>query len=158
MDLLSQKKTDDSELPLGSESDPLDPPRLPANLSDAETVKYATDFAIFEDEVRRHRWAHALQAIGRWPEKAVDGAGHDLSLLVAYLLYKAEMEDDAIDRLKPLAADAAYLARRPSVLYYLARSLYGEAFYEAGVREMNRYLEAAPPALAAPPASPDFAR
>jgi hypothetical protein len=84
-------------------------------------------------------------ALGRWPGQRIDEAGPDLSLLVGYLLYKTEMEDDAVDRLKPLAADPAYVRRRPAALYYLARSYYGEAFYQAGAREMNRYLDALPP-------------
>jgi len=142
LDLLLVKRTDDPELPLAAEDDPLDAPRLPPGLDERAQEKLALDYAAVEEHVAHRRWAHALQALGRWPEATVDGAGQDLSLLLGFLLYKTEMEDDAVDRLKPLAADAAYVKRRPAVLYYLARSYYGEAFYEAGTREMNRYLDA----------------
>jgi hypothetical protein len=87
-------------------------------------------------------------AIRTWPEKYVDEGGNDLELLVGFLLYKAELNEDAIDRLKPLVDDQAFVARRPAALYYLARAEYGDAMYEPAVRNMERYLDA----LAAAPA------
>ncbi len=140
-DLLATKLVSDPEIPLATDEDPLDPPAVPAGLPESEGVRIARDYAKVEEEMQRRRWAHALQAIRDWPEKYVEEGGKDLQLVVGYLLYKAEMEDDAVDRLKPLAADEAYVKRRPSLLYYLARAYYGEAFYEAGAREMNRYLD-----------------
>ncbi len=142
LDSLSIKMTGDPELPLAVDEDPLDPPTVPKGMTPADEERFARDYAQVEAEMARHRWAHALQAMRDWPEKWVDEGGADLQLVVGYLLYKAELEDDAVDRLKPLAADPAYVKRRPVVLYYLARSFYGEAFYEAGAREMNRYLDA----------------
>jgi spermidine synthase len=142
-DLLSIKLTIDPELPLDSDDDPLDPPTVPTGLPQSEQERIARDYAKVEDEMGHHRWAHALQAIRDWPERYVEEGGKDLQLVVGYLLYKAEMEDDAVDLLKPLAADPQYVKRRPVLLYYLGRALYGEAFYEAGAREMNRYLDIA---------------
>ena len=71
-------------------------------------------------------------------------------------MYKADLDDEAVDRLKPLADDAAYAERRPSVLYYLARAEYGNGLFEAAVRNMERYLDAtaATPATAPPPPAP----
>jgi hypothetical protein len=77
-----------------------------------------------------------------WPERYFDEGGADLELLLGYLLYKVERHDDAADRLKPLADDAAYAARRPAVLYYLARAEYGNGMFEPAVRNMERYLQA----------------
>jgi hypothetical protein len=97
-------------------------------------------------------------AMRKWPEKWIDEGGHDLELLLGYLLYKAELDDDAVDRLKPLRDDAAYVARRPAVLYYLARAEYGNGMFEPAVRNMERYLDLTAPATAkaapapAPPA------
>ena len=34
----------------------------------------------------------------------------------------------------------AYVARRPAVLYYIARAEYGDAIYDAAVRNMERFL------------------
>jgi len=91
-------------------------------------------------------------AIRAWPERYVDEGGADLELLVGYLLYKADLADDAVDRLKPLTEDANYVARRPALLYYLARAEYGAAIFEPAVRNMERYLRAAtrPPAPKTP--------
>jgi predicted membrane-bound spermidine synthase len=141
-ELTSPRSVDDPELPLGSDEDPLDPPLTPKGLEGDPAAAFARDYAQVEAEAARTRWAHALQAMKGWPERYVDEGGKDLQLLVGYLLDKAELEDDAVDRLKPLAEDAAYRKRRPNVLYYLGRAHYGEAFYEAGTREMNQWIDA----------------
>ena len=90
--------------------------------------------------MRAKAWAHALYALKDWPEKWIDEGGPDLNLLVGYLEYKADLSDEATDRLKPLTDDPAYVARRPSVLYYLARAEYGDALFDAAVRNMERFL------------------
>jgi len=101
--------------------------------------------------VRARAWAHALMYMKTWPERYIEEGGLDLQLLVGYLMYKADLDDVACDRLKPLADDPAFAARRPSVLYYLARAEYGNGLFEAAVRNMERYLDAtAPPAPPAP--------
>ena len=66
-------------------------------------------------------------------------------------MYKADLDDVACDRLKPLVDDKAYAARRPSAFYYLARAEYGNGLFDAAVRNMERYLDATePPAPPAP--------
>jgi hypothetical protein len=149
--LLGEKPTSDTEVPLSDEGkqegDPLgtgglDPPQLPKSAKAGDPERIARDYLEVERRVRARAWAHALMAIRSWPEKWVDEGGGDLSLLLGFLLYKAELDDDAIDRLKPLCDDPAYVARRPAALYYLARAEYGEAMYEPAVRNMDRYLDA----------------
>jgi hypothetical protein len=108
-----------------------------------------------ERAVRARAWAHALMYMKKWPETYIEEGGHDLELLVGYLMYKADLDDVACDRLKPLADDAAFAAKRPSVLYYLARAEYGNGLFEAAVRNMDRYLDAI--AGAPPPATPPTA-
>jgi hypothetical protein len=98
--------------------------------------------------MRARAWAHALVSFKDWPERWVDEAGPDLSLLLGYLLYKADLTDDAVDKLKPLIDDAAYVAKRPALLYYLARAEYGDGIFEPAVRYMERWL--ALPASARP--------
>lgn len=159
VELMGERSPDDREVPLAvADDDPtglsaLDPPKLPE--------RALPDYLAVERGVRARAWAHALMAMKKWPEKWIDEGGSDLELLLGYLLYKAELEDDAVDRLKPLMDDAAYVARRPSVLYYLARAEYGNGMFEAAVRNMDRYLDATakaktaattPAVPAAPPA------
>ena len=49
-----------------------------------------------------------------WPESYIDEGGRDLQLLLGYLMYKADLDDVACDRLKPLVDDSAF-ARAPPV-------------------------------------------
>lgn len=145
--LLGERDVDDREIALApSETDPtgldaLDPPKIPDSA--------AADYLAAERAVRARAWAHALMALKKWPEKYVEEGGPDLELLVGYLMYKADLDDVAVDRLKPLTDDAAYVARRPAVLYYLARAEYGNGMFEPAVRNMERYLAATSAATAA---------
>jgi spermidine synthase len=139
--LLAERDTDDREIPLAEDGpddpsgiDALDPPTLPDSAF--------ADYLNVERAFRGRAWAHALIAMRKWPEKWLDSGGNDLNLTLGYLLYKADLDDDAVDRLKPLADDAAYVKRRPSVLYYLARAEYGNGMFEAAVRNLERYLDA----------------
>ena len=93
-----------------------------------------------ERGARVHAWAHALMSLKDWPEKWIDEAGPDLELLLGYVEYKADLCDEAADRLKPLTDDAGFVKRRPAVLYYLARAEYGAALFEASVRNMEKWL------------------
>jgi len=150
-ELLGEKETEDREIPLAqSDDDPsglaaLDPPKLPE--------KVLPDYLKVERAVRARAWAHALMAMKKWPETYIEEGGRDLQLLLGYLMYKADLDDVACDRLKPLVDDAAYAEKRPATYYYLARAEYGNGLFEAAVRNMDRYLDAttAPPA---PPPAP----
>lgn len=122
----------------------LEPPRLPEGATEADAAKVAKDYLAVERAVRVHAWAHALVALRGWPEKWVDDAGADLALLLGYVLYKADLPDEAVDKLRPLANDAAYVARRPALRYYLARAQYGAALFDPAVRHMKAYLGIAP--------------
>ncbi len=155
-ELLAERDTDDREIPLADAAgDPtgleaLDPPRLPE--------KVLGDYLVVERAVRARAWAHALMAMRKWPERYIQEGGLDLQLLTGYLMYKADLDDVACDRLKPLVDDAAYAARRPATLYYLGRAEYGAGLFAASVRNMDRYLDAteraATSALAPAPAPP----
>ncbi len=152
--LLGEHDPDDREVPLSEtapgDDDPtglagLDPPILPSD------PRAAQDYLVVQKAVRLRAWAHALMAMRKWPENWIDQGGKDLELLLGYLLYKADLDDEAVDRLKPLADDQAYAARRPAVLYYLARAEYGNGIFEASVRNTERYLDAVTASKSASP-------
>ena len=149
-ELLAERDTDDREIPLADAAgDPtgleaLDPPRLPE--------KVLGDYLVVERAVRARAWAHALMAMRKWPERYIQEGGLDLQLLTGYLMYKADLDDVACDRLKPLVDDAAYAARRPATLYYLGRAEYGAGLFAASVRNMDRYLDATERAATSAPA------
>ena len=93
--------------------------------------------------MRARAWAHALMAHARrGPSSYIDEGGRDLQLLLGYLDVQGRSRRRRLDRLKPLADDAAFAKRRPAVLYYLARAEYGAGLFEAAVRNMDNYLDA----------------
>ncbi|MCU1283473.1 MAG: hypothetical protein JWM53_7019 [bacterium] len=148
-ELLGERQPDDREVPFADvEGDPiglsaLDPPKLPDSA--------LADYLNVERGIRARAWAHALVSMRKWPEKWIDEGGNDLELVLGYLLYKAELDDDAVDRLKPLTDEPGYAKRRPAVLYYLARAEYGNGMFEPAVRNMEKYLDAITPP---PPPAP----
>ncbi len=152
---LREKSPEDPEVPLTNqaadgdpgekEDDPqgldgLEPPRLPKDAKPADVAHIGADYMKLERATRVHAWAHALMALKNWPERWIDEGGPDLELLLGYAEYKADLSDEATDRLRPLLDEADYVKRRPALLYYLARAQYGAALFEAGVRNMERWL------------------
>lgn len=138
--LLAERDPHDPELPLAAAADDptglsaLDPPRLPDRAQ--------ADYLRVERAVRRRAFAHALVAMRDWPAAYFDEGGRDLQLLLGYLLYKTDLDDDAVDRLKPLCDDETYRRRRPAACYYLARAEYGDGLFASAVRNLERYLDA----------------
>jgi spermidine synthase len=135
------------EVPLGTpgDGDPLgiddlDVPHVGASAKKGDADNLARDYLEMAQRARAGDYGRALIKLKEWPEYLLTEGGPDLQLLVGLLLYKIEMYGEAIDRLKPLLADDAYVVRRPALLYYIARAEYGDAIYDAAVRNMERYL------------------
>ena len=163
-DALDMRRTSEFEAPLGTPTDgdplgvdSLEPARVgpSAKPGDAQRIKH--DAEELSRRARTGAYAHGLLLLKDWSESMVAEAGPDFSLLVGVLLYKSSLYTEAVDRLKPLLADDAYVRRRPALLYYLARAEYGDAIYDAAVRNMERYLDLkGPPHLSeGPPARGD---
>jgi spermidine synthase len=74
------------------------------------------------------------------PKAAKGAAGDDLRLMRAYLDYRGLMFVDAREILEPLAADEAAVARRPAILYYFGRVLFGEGNFEKGADALERFV------------------
>jgi hypothetical protein len=145
---LAERPASDREVPLANSAtaeedsglSALDPPLLPSHLDAKQTARIAGDYLVLVKSIHDRAWGHALWALRDWPEGWVDESGSDFSLTVGYLLYKADMPDEATDRLKPLLDLKGYAEKRPALLYYLARAEYGDGIFEAAVRNMERYL------------------
>lgn len=140
--LLMPRAKDDPDEPLAGDEDPLDPPRLPTGLSEGQTADFLRVYLEAEKEIRARRFAHAYKLLDAWPARYLTEGGKDLQLLAGFLEYKLEMEGEAVDRLKPLAADEGFVRRRPATLYYLARAYYDQVLYRAAFREMKRFVAA----------------
>jgi len=137
---LRERHVDDREVPLAVDEDQCDlAPPQPKGLADAERKRMSADLEKMMRAVRGRAWAHALTAIKGWPSSWVDDAGPDFQLLLGFLLYKVDLSDEAVDKLKPLL-DEKYETTRPALLYYLARAEYADGMFDAAVRNMERWL------------------
>ncbi|MDW8284006.1 MAG: hypothetical protein RMK29_20065 [Myxococcales bacterium] len=146
--LLPRKETDDGP-PLTAEGGPsgaggLEPPRLPPGLGPQEEARIGADYALLLAEMAERRWAHALRALRTWPMAWIEAMGPDLRLLLGYLLYRADLLEEAVAHLRPLASQEAYVARRPALLYYLGRAEYMSARTRDGVMHLEGYLARKP--------------
>jgi len=74
------------------------------------------------------------------PRAAPGAAGDDVRLLRAYVAYRGVLFTDAKDDLEELAADEATVTRRPAVLYYYGRVLFGEGSFEKGADTLERFI------------------
>ncbi len=124
--------------PLGIAS--LTPPKVGPSAKTTDAARVERDYRDLVHKARAGAYAHALVVLKDWPEYLFAEAGPDLSLVVGMLLYKTELYEEACERLKPLLADNDYVVKHPALLYYLARAEYGNAIYDAAVRNMERYL------------------
>jgi hypothetical protein len=132
----------DPEIPLAPGGG-LAPPVVPEKLGAAHpeyVTRVADEYRDVLADFGARRYATAYKVLDRWPEALWTGLGQDFALLSGFLDYKAEFYTDAVDTLKPLAEDAAYVARRPEVLYYLGRAHYASAAYGKAVDALERFV------------------
>jgi spermidine synthase len=140
--LVSTRMDRDPEIPLAP-AEPLAPPVVPPKLAEAHpeyVTRVADEYRDVLADVGARRYATAYKLLDKWPEPLWTGLGQDFALLSGFLDYKAEFYSDAVDTLKPLADDAAYVARRPEVLYYLGRAHYASAAYGKAVEALERFV------------------
>jgi spermidine synthase len=140
--LVSTRLDRDPEIPLGP-GEELEPPVIPAKVAAGHPEygeRVAAEYPEVVAEYKARRYATAYKILDKWPEALWTGLGKDYALLSGFLDYKAEFYTDAVDTLKPLADDAAYVARRPEVLYYLGRAYYANASYTKAVDALERFV------------------
>jgi spermidine synthase len=140
--LVSTRLDRDPEIPLAP-GEELDPPTVPGYLASTHpehVAKVKEQYPEVLAHYRARRYVTGYKVLEGWPEDLWAGLGKDFSLLTGFLDYKAEIYADAIDELKALADDAAYVARRPEVLYYLGRSYYAAAQFTKAVDALERYV------------------
>ncbi len=142
LNLVSTRLDRDPEIPLAP-GDELAPPVVPAKIAAAHpdyAGMVSEEYREVIAEVRDRRYVTAYKILEKWPEEIWTGLGQDFALLSGFLDYKAEFYGDAIDELKSLADDAAYVARRPEALYYLGRAYYANAMYTKAVDALERFV------------------
>jgi spermidine synthase len=140
--LVSTRLDRDPEIVLAP-GEELEPPTVPGYLAGAHPELVAKVKAEYPEVLAHYharRYVTGYKVLEGWPEDLWAGLGKDFSLLTGFLDYKAEIYADAIDELKALADDAAYVARRPEVLYYLGRSHYAGSQFTKAVDALERYV------------------
>jgi hypothetical protein len=141
LDLVDTRDGRDPEIPL-STADDLAPPVLPPDVTAALGDRIAREYTEIDALMRARKYVTAYKVIEAWPERIWGRLGQDFSLVAGFLDYKAEFYGDAIDELKALAEDRAYVTRRPALLYYLGRAYHANANYTKAVAALERYIEA----------------
>jgi tetratricopeptide (TPR) repeat protein len=111
-----------------------------ATAKPALVARAGSEYAEVAAAVKARRYVTAYKILEKWPEPLWSGLGQDFQLLSGFLDYKAEFYSDAIEELKPLSENAAYVARRPEVLYYLGRAYYAGASYGKAVDAFERFV------------------
>ncbi len=148
LDLVATRLDRDPEIPLGP-GETLQPPAVPPALAATQrpialAARIATEYPDVIAAVGARRYATAYKILEKWPElppgSSATALGVDFTLLSGFLDYKAEFYADAIEELKPLADNAAFVARRPELLYYLGRSYYANANYVKALDALERYI------------------
>ena len=143
LDLVSTRLDRDPEIALAPEDDlqaPVVPPKVAA-AQPALVGRVASEYPQILAAISARRYATAYDVLGRWPEALWTGLGKDFALVSGFLEYKAEFYNDAVDDLRPLSDDAAFVARRPEVLYYLGRAYYANASYVKAVDALERFIK-----------------
>jgi hypothetical protein len=141
LDLVATREDRDPEIALAP-GDDLQPPVVLPAIDAALAERIPREYAEVAALLDLHKYATAFKVVEKWPERVWGKLGHDFALVSGFLDYKTEYYGDAIDELKPLADDAAFVARRPAVLYYLGRSYFANANYGKAVTALERYVDA----------------
>jgi spermidine synthase len=145
LDLVSTRLDRDPEIALApAPEDPLAPPVVPPKVAAAQPAmveRAASEYPQIVAAVAARRYATAYEILNKWPEPLWTGLGKDFAMLSGFLEYKAEFYNDAVDDLRPLSEDAAFIARRPETLYYLGRAYYANASYVKAIDALERFVK-----------------
>lgn len=135
-------------------ADALGSPSLPIGLGSDEQAQILRQWETARRYLGQREYILALRELREWPMKWVTQMGPNVRLLLGYLLYKADLTDEALDHLAELVDDESYLQRHPGVFYYLSRAQMVSGKPRQAVRNMEQYLRLRAPATPASPSSP----
>jgi spermidine synthase len=141
LDLLATREDRDPEVPLTVDEE-LAAPVVPPELAPEHAARVRQDWIEARALARTRRYATAYKLLEPWPAALWNAhLGQDFTLFAGFLDYKAGLFADAIEALKPLAGDDAFVRRRPALLYYLGRAHFSNADYTKAVTALERYVE-----------------
>jgi spermidine synthase len=117
------------------------PVQIPAGLTADQAKRIRAEYLIAVRAITEKKWIIGLRAMRDWPMAWIEQMGMDVRLVLGYLLYKADLVDNAVDHLEALLQDADYVEKHPGALYYLARSEFANGEPRSAIRHMEAYLE-----------------
>lgn len=117
------------------------PVLIPAGLKEDQAKRIRAEYLIAVRAITEKKWIIGLRAMREWPMAWIEQMGMDVRLVLGYLLYKADLADNAVDHLEALLQDADYVEKHPGAIYYLARSEFANAEPRSAVRHMEAYME-----------------
>lgn len=135
-------------------ADALGMPTLPVGLTAAQQAQILRQWEAARRHLGQRQFILALRELREWPMKWVTQMGPNVRLLLGYLLYKADLTDEALDHLAELVDDDSYLDRHPGVFYYLSRAQMVSGKPRQAVRNMEQYLRLREPATSVSPSTP----
>lgn len=115
--------------------------QIPAGLSAEQAKRIREEYQIAVRSLVEKKWIVGLRALRDWPMAWIEQMGPDVRLVIGYLLYKADLVDNAVDHLEALLGDASYIEQHPGALYYLARSEFQNGEPRRAIAHMEAYLE-----------------
>jgi spermidine synthase len=147
--LFAKRDPGEHEEPLAPGWDGLDesfgksigPVQIPAGLSAEQANKIREQYQIAVRSLVEKKWIVGLRALRDWPMAWIDQMGLDVRLVIGYLLYKADLVDNAVDHLEALLSDAGYVEQHPGALYYLSRSEFQNGEPRRAIVHMEAYME-----------------
>lgn len=117
------------------------PVLIPKGLSEDQAKRIRAEYLVAVRSITEKKWIIGLRAMRDWPMVWIEQMGPDVRLVMGYLLYKADLVDNAVDHLEALLQDDDYVEKHPGALYYLARSEFANAEPRSAVRHMEAYME-----------------
>ncbi len=115
---------------------PTPPPATPAKVR--ATIQ--RDYAKVLDELRTGGCERAIETIESWPDETREALSADFHLLWGYLVYRCKQYRTAVNILLPLSQKPAFVARRPAILYYLGKTMWGDADFARAVSTFERWI------------------
>jgi len=141
MDLLSSHDVAEDEVVITEDGPPLTPPKMPKKPGSMEEQnRIAREYIIVEDRARRKLFRSALDLVEEWKEPYREEAGDDFHLFWGYLVYKCQDFYTAANILEPLWEKKGYAERRPALLYYLGRAMYGNADFAKSIKVLEQWI------------------
>ncbi|MCK5797668.1 MAG: fused MFS/spermidine synthase [Deltaproteobacteria bacterium] len=138
--LVAPKRSESGEFPLDLDGPPLAPPNPPTATNAKVREQIVKDYQSVLTELRTGGCQKAINLIEKWPDAAREALNPDVHLLWGYLVYHCDQYRTAVNILSPLVKRPAFLRRRPALLFYLGKAMWGDADFANAVRIFERWI------------------